>query len=66
MKSNISKNTIAIRAALESDEQFGAVIPPVHLTTTFAFKTIWSGTTIRLHQNSESNSGCFGRGSYGA
>ena len=38
MKSNISKNTIAIRAALESDEQFGAVIPPVHLTTTFAFK----------------------------
>ena len=38
MKSNISKNTIAIRAALESDEQFGAVIPPVHLTSTFAFK----------------------------
>jgi cystathionine gamma-synthase len=38
MKSNLSKNTIAVRAALESDEQFGAVIPPVHLTTTFAFK----------------------------
>ena len=38
MKSNLSKNTMAISAALESDEQFGAVIPPVHLTTTFAFK----------------------------
>ena len=40
MKSNISKNTIAIRAGVESDEQFGAVIPPVHLTTTFAYKQI--------------------------
>ena len=40
MKLNISKNTMAIRAAVESDEQFGAVIPPVHLSTTFAFKQI--------------------------
>ena len=40
MKSNISKYTIAIRSALESDEQYGAVIPPVHLTTTFAYKQI--------------------------
>ena len=38
MKSHTSKNTLTVRAGLESDEQFGAVIPPVHLTTTFAFK----------------------------
>ena len=38
MKSDISKNTLTVRAGLESDEQFGAVIPPVYLTSTFAFK----------------------------
>ncbi len=38
MKSNINENTIAIRTGLESDEQYRAVIPPVHLSSTFAFK----------------------------
>ena len=38
MKSHISKNTFTVRAGLESDEQFGAVIPPIYLTSTFAFK----------------------------
>ena len=40
MKLNISKNTIAIRTALESDEQYRAVIPPIYLTSTFAYKEI--------------------------
>jgi cystathionine gamma-synthase len=29
--------TRAVRAALETDTQFGAVVPPIHLTSTFAF-----------------------------
>ncbi|MBC7983049.1 MAG: cystathionine gamma-synthase [Candidatus Obscuribacterales bacterium] len=29
--------TRAVRAALESDTQFGAVVPPIHLSSTFAF-----------------------------
>ena len=33
----ISAQTRAVRAALETDTQFGAVVPPIHLTTTFAF-----------------------------
>ena len=38
MHTVIDKNTLAIRAGVESDEQFGAVIPPIYLTSTFAFK----------------------------
>jgi cystathionine gamma-synthase len=33
-----SSTTRAVRAALESDTQHGAVVPPLHLTSTFAFK----------------------------
>ena len=33
-----SPATRAVRAALESDSQHGAVVPPLHLTSTFAFK----------------------------
>ncbi len=40
MKLKLDKNTLAIRTALESDEQFGAVIPPIHITSTFAYKQI--------------------------
>jgi cystathionine gamma-synthase len=29
--------THAVRAALDTDTQFGAVVPPIHLTTTFSF-----------------------------
>jgi cystathionine gamma-synthase len=32
-----SVRTRTVRAALESDTQHGAVVPPIHLTTTFAF-----------------------------
>jgi cystathionine gamma-synthase len=32
-----SPATIAVRAALESDTQHGAVVPPIHLTSTYAF-----------------------------
>jgi len=38
MDTIIGKNTLAIRAGLESDKQFGAVIPPVYLTSNFAFR----------------------------
>jgi cystathionine gamma-synthase len=33
-----SPATRAVRAALESDTQHGAVVPPLHLSSTFAFK----------------------------
>jgi cystathionine gamma-synthase len=35
--SNDSPKTRAVRAALDSDTQFGAVVPPIHLTSTFSF-----------------------------
>lgn len=31
-------STAAVRASLECDTQFGAVVPPIHLTSTFSFK----------------------------
>src|SRR5918993_5081054 len=37
MNESLSAATRAVRAALESDTQHGAVVPPIHLTTTFAF-----------------------------
>lgn len=36
--SSHSATTRAVRAALESDTQHGAVVPPLHLTSTYAFK----------------------------
>jgi cystathionine gamma-synthase len=32
-----SQKTRTVRAALETDTQYGAVVPPIHLTSTFAF-----------------------------
>ena len=37
--SDLSAATLAVRAALESDTQHGAVVPPIHLTSTYAFKS---------------------------
>jgi cystathionine gamma-synthase len=39
MSHDLSGTTRAVRAALESDTQHGAVIPPLHLTSTFAFES---------------------------
>lgn len=39
MTQPISATTRAVRAALESDSQYGAVIPPLHLSSTFAFES---------------------------
>jgi cystathionine gamma-synthase len=39
MSRPFSGTTRAVRAALESDTQHGAVIPPIHLTSTFAFES---------------------------
>ncbi|PZN34449.1 MAG: O-succinylhomoserine (thiol)-lyase [Proteobacteria bacterium] len=33
-----SQTTQAVRAALESDAQHGAVVPPIHLSSTYAFR----------------------------
>jgi cystathionine gamma-synthase len=32
-----SKTTLAVRASIESDTQFGAVVPPLHLSSNFSF-----------------------------
>ena len=37
MSNDTTPKTRTVRAALESDTQFGAVVPPIHLTSTFAF-----------------------------
>lgn len=37
MTKQIDSATIAVRAAIESDTQFGAVVPPLYLSTNFAF-----------------------------
>jgi cystathionine gamma-synthase len=37
MSNDLTPRTRAVRAALETDEQHGAVVPPIHLTSTFAF-----------------------------
>ena len=37
MSHDSSPKTRAVRAALDTDTQFGAVVPPIHLTSTFSF-----------------------------
>jgi cystathionine gamma-synthase len=37
MPSKATKATLAVRAAIESDTQHGAVVPPLHLSSNFAF-----------------------------
>src|SRR6056300_1279961 len=37
MTSHASKATRAVRASIESDAQHGAVVPPLHLSSNFAF-----------------------------
>lgn len=37
MTSKASKATCAVRASIESDRQHGAVVPPLHLSSNFAF-----------------------------
>jgi len=37
MSNDSSPKTLAVRAALDTDTQFGAVVPPIHLTSTFSF-----------------------------
>jgi cystathionine gamma-synthase len=39
MTEPVSRATRAVRAALETDTQHGAVVPPIHLTSTYAFKS---------------------------
>ena len=38
MNYQASKATRAVRASIESDTQYGAVVPPLHLSSNFAFK----------------------------
>jgi len=38
MNSPASKATRAVRASIESDTQYGAVVPPLHLSSNFSFK----------------------------
>jgi cystathionine gamma-synthase len=37
MTNDSSPKTRAVRAALDTDTQFGAVVPPIHMTSTFSF-----------------------------
>lgn len=37
MSNDPSQKTRTVRAALDTDSQYGAVVPPIHLTSTFSF-----------------------------
>jgi cystathionine gamma-synthase len=37
MSSTVDQATTAVRASLESDQQFGAVVPPLHLSSNYTF-----------------------------
>jgi cystathionine gamma-synthase len=39
MSSRIKPATIAVRASIESDKQYGAVVPPLYLSSNFTFAT---------------------------
>ena len=39
MSERLDPATIAVRAGLESDPETGAVVPPIHLTSNFAFRS---------------------------
>ncbi|SVB78841.1 uncharacterized protein METZ01_LOCUS231695, partial [marine metagenome] len=38
MSNKPSEQTLAVRAGLETDEQHGAVVPPLHLSSTFSYE----------------------------
>ena len=38
MSDALDPRTRTVRAALDTDTQFGAVVPPIHLTSTFSFE----------------------------
>ncbi len=40
MTAHLDTRTRTVRAALDSDTQYGAVVPPIHLTSTFAFEAL--------------------------
>ena len=40
MKSQLNPATRAVRASLESDRQFGAVMPPLHLSKNYTFESL--------------------------
>jgi cystathionine gamma-synthase len=40
MKSQLNPATKAVRASIESDQQFGAVMPPLHLSTNYTFESL--------------------------
>ena len=40
MTSPTSKATRAVRASIESDTQHGAVVPPLHLSSNYAFESL--------------------------
>jgi cystathionine beta-lyase/cystathionine gamma-synthase len=37
LPANAQAATVAVRAALDSDTQHGAVVPPIHLSSTYTF-----------------------------
>ena len=42
MKLPVNPGTTAVRSAMESDTQFGAIVPPLHLSSNFSFKALGS------------------------
>jgi len=40
MKFHVKPGTTAVRSAMESDTQFGAIVPPLHLSSNFSFNSL--------------------------
>ena len=55
-----SITTRTVRAALETDTQHGAVVPPIHLTSTFAFGGLRREARVRLLALRQPDARCAG------
>ncbi len=53
--------TRAVRAGLESDAHHGSVVPPIYLSTNFAFRKLSAAAQVRLHAFRQSDARPTGR-----
>ena len=47
--------TRAVRAGIATDREHGAVVPPIHLSSTFAFESFAQAAHVRLHAKRQSD-----------
>ena len=60
MTSKANPATLAVRAAIESDTQHGAVVPPLHLSSNFAFAGFGEKRQYDYTRSGNPDQGCVG------